>query len=68
MIDYSFSEFEADMDDRINSYLGLRERRKRAIFKARRRIEKRIAKEREVNSKNKKVIFYRKYRNPALFV
>lgn len=54
MIDYSFSEFEADMDDRINSYRGQRERRKRAIFKARRRIEKRIAKEREANSKTKK--------------
>lgn len=54
MIDYGFSEFEADMDDRINSYRGQRERRKRAIFKARKRIEKRIAKEREANSKTKK--------------
>lgn len=54
MIDYSFSEFEADMDDRINSYRGQRERRKRAFFKARKRIEKKIAKERESNTKTKK--------------
>lgn len=54
MIDYGFSEFEADMDDRINSYRGQRERRKRAIFKARKKIEKRLEKKNKTDSKNKK--------------
>lgn len=44
MIDYSFSEFEADMDDRL-SYRGKREKRKRAMFKFRKKLEKRRSKE-----------------------
>jgi hypothetical protein len=54
MIDYGFSEFEADMDDRTNSYRGQREKRKRAFFKARKRIIKNSEKENKINSKLKK--------------
>jgi hypothetical protein len=51
MIDYSYSEFESDMDDRINSYRGKRERLRRALMKRRKSVEKRLAKEHESKSK-----------------
>lgn len=50
MIDYSFSEFEADMDDRME-YRGKRERRKRQLMKLRRKLQKRRIKETKAKPK-----------------
>jgi hypothetical protein len=43
MIDYKYSEFESDMDDK-SAYRGKREKRKRQLMKFRKKFQKEKAK------------------------